>query len=112
TRNEFVLSENADRMGYRLTSPLHPSPYRGGEGGEVISQGVPLGAIQIPRDGNPIVLMADHQTTGGYPIIATVISADIGLIAQCAAGEKIKFENVDVDRAQEAWKEMWRVVEK
>ncbi len=111
TREEFVVSENADRMGYRLqTSP--PSPPLLGEGrrGEVVSIGVPLGAIQVPPDGQPIILMADHQTTGGYPIIATVIGADVPLVAQCAAGERLWFAIVDVHRAQEKWREMGEVI--
>ncbi len=110
TREEFVVTESADRMGYRLRSPLHPSPLLPRSRGELVSVGVPLGAIQVPPDGNPIVLMADHQTTGGYPIIATVIGADVPIVAQSVAGERLRFEIVDVNRAQEAWRERWRVI--
>jgi allophanate hydrolase subunit 2 len=67
--------------------------------------------MQVPPDGQPIVLMADHQTTGGYPIIATVIGADVPLIAQSAAGERLRFAIVDVHRAQEAWREIARLME-
>jgi biotin-dependent carboxylase-like uncharacterized protein len=89
-RVEFIVSETADRMGYRLISP---SPLRGRARGEVelISCGVPFGAIQVPPDGHPIVLMADHQTTGGYPIIATVIGEDIARVAQSAPGDRLAF---------------------
>jgi allophanate hydrolase subunit 2 len=67
---------------------------------------VPLGALQVPPDGQPIVLMADHQTTGGYPILATVIAADVRLVAQRAAGERLTFKVVGVEEAQRAWLEM------
>ncbi len=102
----FIISESADRMGYRLRGNLLAR-----KPGEVISLGVPLGAMQVPPDGQPIVLMADHQTTGGYPIIATVISADISIVAQRVAGDELKFEIVEMDRAQAAWREMWKRIE-
>jgi len=96
TREEFIVSETADRMGYRLISP---SPLRRGGRGEVelISCGVPLGAIQVPADGQPIVLMADHQTTGGYPIIATVIGEDIARVAQSVPGDRLMFRAVTLE---------------
>jgi antagonist of KipI len=114
THAEYAVTDIADRMGYRLrgTSPLRPSPSRRGEGGEVelVSCGMPLGAIQVPPDGQPIVLMADHQTTGGYPIITTVITADIPLVAQRAPGGQLKFKAVKVAEAQSAWCEMWHIL--
>ena len=98
TNQEYVVTESADRMGYRLRgAPLER------RAGELISCGVTLGAIQVPADGQPIILMADHQTTGGYPIIATVISADIPLVAQRAPGERIAFQIVEIEEAQRAW---------
>jgi len=100
--SEFTLTEIADRMGYRLSG----APLTRARVGELISCGVPLGAIQVPADGQPIVLMADHQTTGGYPMIATVIRADIPILAQRAPGERITFVVVDVDQAHAAWREM------
>lgn len=87
TREPFVVTENADRMGYRLRG----ARLTRARGGEMISCGVPLGAIQVPPDGQPIVLMADHQTTGGYPIIATVVSDDLVHLAQRAPGETVRF---------------------
>lgn len=87
TREPFVVTENADRMGYRLRG----ARLTRARNGEMISCGVPLGAIQVPSDGQPIVLMADHQTTGGYPIIATVVSDDLAHLAQRAPGETVRF---------------------
>jgi antagonist of KipI len=98
TNQEYVVTESADRMGYRLRgAPLDR------RAGELISCGVTLGAIQVPADGQPIILMADHQTTGGYPIIATVIGADIPFAAQRAPGERISFQIVEIEEAQTAW---------
>jgi allophanate hydrolase subunit 2 len=81
-------------MGVRLGgSALQPAA------GELLSCGVVAGAIQVPGGGEPIVLLADHQTTGGYPIIATVIHADLGLVAQAAPGEYLRFERVTPEGA-------------
>lgn len=95
TRQEFIVTETADRMGYRLRG-AHLTRARAGE---ILSCGVPLGAIQVPPDGQPIVLMADHQTTGGYPIIATVVSADLVHVAQRAPGESVRFQVFSLPRS-------------
>lgn len=87
TRQAFVVTEHADRMGYRLRG----ARLARSRAGEMLSCGVPLGAIQVPPDGQPIVLMADHQTTGGYPIIATIVSKDIAHLAQRTPGESVTF---------------------
>jgi biotin-dependent carboxylase-like uncharacterized protein len=87
TRETFIVTETADRMGYRLRG----APLTRSRTGEMLSCGVPLGAIQVPPDGQPIVLMVDHQTTGGYPIIATVVSEDLVHLAQRAPGETVRF---------------------
>jgi biotin-dependent carboxylase-like uncharacterized protein len=90
----FVVSVQSDRQGVRLEGPaVMPRE------GEILTCGVVAGAIQVPRGGQPIVLLADHQTTGGYPVIATVIGADIGLVAQRAPGETVSFYRVDRERA-------------
>ena len=70
-------------------------------GGEILSCGVLTGAVQVPRGGQPIVALADHGTTGGYPIIATVIEADLGSVAQRAPGESLRFYRVERERAFE-----------
>jgi len=82
----FHVDETSDRQGTRLVGP--PIVPRAGE---LLSCGVIEGAIQVPRGGAPIVLLADHQTTGGYPVIATVIEADLGKVAQAVPGEALRF---------------------
>jgi allophanate hydrolase subunit 2 len=77
-------------MGYRLEGPLikHRS------GADIVSDGIPLGAIQVPGDGLPIILLADRQTTGGYTKIANIISVDMPKVAQAKPGDKIRFQQV------------------
>lgn len=96
----FRVSERSDRMGVRLEGPALER-----DDGEILSCGVIAGAVQVPHGGAPIVLLADHQTTGGYPVIATVIAADIGTVAQAAPGEELSFHDVDRDRAVAALRE-------
>jgi 5-oxoprolinase (ATP-hydrolysing) subunit C len=93
----FVGEPASDRQGTRLGGvPIAPRP------GELLSCGVVAGAVQVPRGGAPIVLLADHQTTGGYPVIATVIAADLGKVAQSSPGESVRFYRVERDEALEA----------
>ena len=90
----FVVEPASDRQGVRLAGvPIAPRP------GELLSCGIVTGAVQVPRAGAPIVLLADHQTTGGYPVIATVIAADLGKVAQALPGEPLRFYRVDRDAA-------------
>lgn len=93
----FVVEPASDRQGTRLGgAPIAP------RAGELLSCGVVAGAVQVPRGGSPIVLLADHQTTGGYPVIATVIAADLGKVAQSLPGESLRFHRVERDDALEA----------
>ena len=93
----FSLSPRFDRMGYRLTGPILSHT----DGADIISQGLTLGQIQVPADGGPIVMMADHPTTGGYTSIGTVIRADLPLIAQAEPGQsEINFSPTTVADAQ------------
>ena len=80
---EFTISHQSDRMGCRLTGPALAlqAPL------EMISEAVAFGTVQVPPDGQPIVLMADRQTTGGYPKIAAIASVDLPLLAQKVPGE-------------------------
>jgi biotin-dependent carboxylase-like uncharacterized protein len=99
--SEYQLSNSFDRMGYRLEGKSidHSS------GADLISEGMTVGSIQIPASGQPIVMMADAPTTGGYPKIANVITADIPLLAQCEAGvSRIRFKETTVEQAQEKYK--------
>jgi antagonist of KipI len=99
----YRVSTTSDRMGYRL------------EGGhldqrghaDLISEGMNVGSIQIPADGQPIVMMADSATTGGYPKIASVIRADLPLLAQCTPGrDSVRFRMTTVEAAQEKYRGM------
>jgi len=83
----FVVDAASNRMGFRLRGPV----LRHAGDGEMLSDATTLGALQVPPAGQPILLMADRQTTGGYPSLATVISADIGLAGQLAPGDSISF---------------------
>jgi len=85
----FIVSTQSDRMGTRLVGRRIQAL-----AGELLTCGIVAGAIQVPRGGEPIVLLADHQTTGGYPIVATVVSADLGLVAQRAPGEPLQLVRV------------------
>jgi biotin-dependent carboxylase-like uncharacterized protein len=92
--SEFRVEPASDRMGTRLSGPRISA-----REGEILTTGVVAGAVQIPSGGGPIVLLAEHQATGGYPVIATVISADLGLVAQRLPGEHLRFSRVDRDLA-------------
>lgn len=83
----YVIAHNSDRMGFRLEGPrlTHAS------GADIISDATPLGVLQVPASGQPILLMADRQTTGGYPKIATVIAADMTIAGQLAPADTITF---------------------
>ena len=70
---------------------------------EIVSEGVATGAVQVPPDGQPIVLLADRQTVGGYPKIAIVASVDLPLLAQLRAGDSVTFTEIPVAEAQELW---------
>ena len=83
----YVIAQNSDRMGFRLEGPA--LTHSGGA--DIISDATPLGVLQVPASGQPILLMADRQTTGGYPKIATVISADLTIAGQLAPGDSISF---------------------
>jgi allophanate hydrolase len=94
--SEFRVSQSADRMGMRLDGPL--LQHRGGW--DIISDAIATGAIQVPGSGQPIVLLADHQTTGGYPKIATVVSADLPVIGRRRPGDLMRFAAVTVEAAE------------
>ena len=84
---QYVVSEESNRMGLRLRGPAIPSP-----GGHMLTEGVPLGAVQVPPDGQPIILFVEHQTTGGYPKPANVISADFWRLGQLRPRDQVRFE--------------------
>ena len=96
----YRISPASDRTALRLAGP----PLARAAEAEMVSCGMALGAIQVPAGGQPIVLLADHQTVGGYPVIATVIRADLPLLAQCLPGAgNVRFTAVTVEEAQHLW---------
>jgi antagonist of KipI len=97
----YTVSREADRMGYRLEGPELEL-----KGEELVSFGLAFGAVQVPNSGQPILLMADHQTAGGYAAVAGVVRADLPLAAQLVPGDKVRFEQVSVEAAQLAWREL------
>ena len=96
---EYIVSPQADRMGYRLDS--ESGLLKHVKKAEIWTDAVPLGALQVPSNGHPILLMADRQTTGGYPRIGTVITVDLPKAAQLAPGAKIRFQSICVDEAEQ-----------
>ena len=101
----YQVSDDSNRMGLRLKGPALNPPH----GGQMLSEGVALGAIQIPPSGEPIILFVDAQTTGGYPVIASIISADLASVGQLRPRDLVTFEFVTLSEArrllleQESW---------
>lgn len=95
--HEFTISSNSDRMGFRLQgdSLALDKPH------EIVSAAVNFGTIQLLPDGQLIVLMADHQTSGGYPRVGSVISRDLPLVAQLAANDKVAFSVIESHEAEQ-----------
>jgi biotin-dependent carboxylase-like uncharacterized protein len=94
----YEVTPQADRMGYRLKGPVIEHAH----GHDIISDGIPLGGVQVPGEGQPIVLLVDRQTTGGYTKIATVIGVDIGAIGQTRPGHRVRFRQVTLEEAHAA----------
>src|SRR3984893_4559210 len=93
---EFRISPSADRMGMRLDGPR----LRHRQGWDIVSDAIATGAIQVPGPGSPIPLLADHQTTGGYPKIATVVSADLAIVGRRRPGDRLRFVAVTVESGE------------
>jgi len=102
--NTYVVSEQSDRTGLRLKG----EPVRPREQVELLTDGIPLGAIQMPQDGQPIILFVDQQTTGGYPKIANVIAADMHRVGQLRPRNEAQFKEVSVAEAIHALREQER----
>jgi antagonist of KipI len=92
----YRVAEESNRMGLRLEGP----PLSECSGGAMVSEGVSLGAIQIPESGQPIILFVEQQTTGGYPKMANVISADLSSVGQLRPRDEIRFERVSLETAR------------
>jgi biotin-dependent carboxylase-like uncharacterized protein len=93
---DYKVSHQMDRLGYRLEGPVlaHAKGYN------IISDGYVPGAVQVPGSGQPIVLLQDAQPPGGYPKIATIITADLARLAQCRPGRTVRFEPIGIETAQ------------
>ncbi len=94
----YTTTSKCDRMGFRLDGP-EVDTY---DGSDIISDGIAYGAVQIPADGRPIIMLSDRQTTGGYAKIGTVCSVDVPKLVQCTPGRTIRFTPISVQEAQEA----------
>lgn len=103
----LTISARYDRMAYRLEGVQ----VRCEQGYDILSDGVTMGAIQVPGDGRPFVLMADHQPTGGYPKIACLCQADLPRFAQITSGQPFNFTWVSVDQAMQSWKDLRTQIE-
>lgn len=97
----YRVTETSDRMGLRLAGPALEK----GHAADLVTEGAPLGAVQVPRDGQPIILFVEHQTTGGYPKIANVISADFHRLGQLRPRDEVRFEAVSLAAALERLRE-------
>ncbi len=101
---KYEATAQSDRMGIRLSG----EPLKSKNGMDIISDGIVFGSVQVPNSGEPIILMADHQTTGGYAKIATVISVDLPRASQLSAGNTIRFKSVTVEEAERLAKKQKR----
>lgn len=95
----FEVSASSNRMGLRLKGPCLRLPQR-----ELVSEPVCPGSVQVTHDGQCIILGVDGQTIGGYPKVAQVVSADLDLLAQLRPGDRVMFERVDMDKAEELYR--------
>lgn len=105
--SEYTVSSDSNRMGMRLEG----APIRHRSGFNIVSDAIANGSIQVPGSGLPIILLADRQTTGGYPKIATVISADLPALGRLTAGSKISFTPVTLEQAVAARRELCAAVD-
>jgi biotin-dependent carboxylase-like uncharacterized protein len=104
--SRFTVTPASNRMGYRLEGPTLDHAGRA----DILSDATPLGSIQVPASGQPILLMSDRQTTGGYPKIATVISADMPLAGQLSPGDWVEFRACTRPQAVEALRDRMRQI--
>lgn len=105
--NQYKVTLETDRMGYRLEGP----PIEHKSSADIVSDGLLPGAIQVPRNGKPIIIMRDAQTTGGYPKIAVATTRDVDLLGQCKPNDIIEFSHVDVEEAQVTTREYLKLLD-
>jgi biotin-dependent carboxylase-like uncharacterized protein len=100
--SQFTVTPAADRIGVRLSGPILSRT----RDGEADTEGMVTGAVQLPADGSPIVLLADHAVTGGYPVVAVLAAVDLPLLAQARPGTTLRFVEVSVDDARSAGRQL------
>jgi antagonist of KipI len=106
--SEYNITDQSDRMGYRLSGQaIVQLPGNA----DIISAGISFGTIQIPGNGQPIILMADRQTTGGYTRIANAVSVDLTLLAQLKPGDSIRFSEISLEKAQDIYIDRQKAIE-
>src|SRR5262249_50772078 len=103
----YTVTEESNRMGLRLEGPALDTPHDG----QMTSEGVSLGAIQIPAGGKPIILFVEQQTTGGYPKIANIISADLPSVGQLRPRDEVHFEFVTPEAARAAIRDQEQLIQ-
>lgn len=103
---EYIVTDKSDRMGVRLQGHIINHIHNG----DIISEGITLGSIQVTNDGQPVIMMVDRQTTGGYAKIANVVSVDLYKIAQAKPGDKISFEAITLKQAHNELKERENII--
>ena len=99
-QSEYIVTQDSDRMGVRLEGNAVMSPEEG-----MVSEGIALGSIQIPPDGQPIILLNDRQTLGGYPKLGCVARVDLPQLAQARPGTNIRFSPISIEQARQEWRE-------
>ncbi|HEX2131097.1 MAG TPA: biotin-dependent carboxyltransferase family protein [Actinophytocola sp.] len=99
-RGRYVVTADSNRVGIRLAGPALPRARDGDDAGELPSEGMVAGAIQVPPSGQPVLFLADHPVTGGYPVIGVVRTRDLGILAQARPGQAIGFR---LDQRAAAW---------
>lgn len=102
--NSYKVTTKSNRMGYHLQGPSLKS----NQSGNLLSDAVVTGAIQVPPNGQPIILAADHQTTGGYPILGVIASVDFPKVAQLSTGKELSFQAISLEAAQSLRREQER----
>jgi antagonist of KipI len=104
--SQFSVTDKSDRMGYRLTGPIIENI----SGTDIISESIPFGSIQVPSDGQPIIMLADRQTTGGYSKIATVAEVDVDVLAQMPLRTNISFQAITLEAAHRLFREREQII--
>ncbi len=104
----YKLTSDSNRMACKLSGPVIESR----DTTDIISDGISLGSIQVSSNGQPIIMLSDRQTTGGYAKIGTVISTDIPMLAQCKPGDEVRFKSITLEEAHELYKKHYTKMQK